>query len=118
MCRTGKLRHVTSKPTGQTHCVEDATLASATGISTTRVHRYMSLFGHAAASFEVASSSWTRSVALLEKVRDVVGLYLNPPDNALVLCVDAEEPRGPSCSSVRSRCCPWELEATSNGVTP
>ena len=25
---------------------------------------------------------------LLEKVRDVVGLYLNPPDRALVLCVD------------------------------
>jgi len=25
---------------------------------------------------------------LVEKVRDIVGLYLNPPDNALVLCVD------------------------------
>lgn len=24
----------------------------------------------------------------VEKVRDVVGLYLNPPDNAMVLCVD------------------------------
>ena len=24
----------------------------------------------------------------MEKVRDIVGLYLNPPDNALVLCVD------------------------------
>ena len=24
----------------------------------------------------------------MEKVRDVVGLYLNPPDKALVLCVD------------------------------
>ena len=24
----------------------------------------------------------------IEKVRDVVGLYLNPPDNAVVLCVD------------------------------
>ncbi len=24
----------------------------------------------------------------VEKVRDIVGLYLNPPDNALVLCVD------------------------------
>ena len=26
----------------------------------------------------------------IEKVRDVVGLYLNPPDRALVLCVDAK----------------------------
>lgn len=25
---------------------------------------------------------------LVEKVRDIVGLYLNPPDKALVLCVD------------------------------
>jgi hypothetical protein len=24
----------------------------------------------------------------IEKVRDIVGLYLNPPDKALVLCVD------------------------------
>ncbi|GAA1700034.1 hypothetical protein GCM10009765_56800 [Fodinicola feengrottensis] len=24
----------------------------------------------------------------VDKVRDVVGLYLNPPENALVLCVD------------------------------
>jgi hypothetical protein len=26
----------------------------------------------------------------LEKVRDIVGLYLNPPDKALVLCVDGK----------------------------
>jgi putative transposase len=24
----------------------------------------------------------------VEKVRDIVGLYLNPPDNAMVLCVN------------------------------
>jgi hypothetical protein len=24
----------------------------------------------------------------VQKVHDIVGLYLNPPDNALVLCVD------------------------------
>jgi hypothetical protein len=26
----------------------------------------------------------------IEKVRDVVGLYMNPPDNAVVFCVDAK----------------------------
>ncbi|MCH7944929.1 MAG: hypothetical protein IIC73_02785 [Armatimonadetes bacterium] len=26
----------------------------------------------------------------VEKVRDIVGLYLNPPDRALVLCVDEQ----------------------------
>jgi hypothetical protein len=25
---------------------------------------------------------------LIEKVRDIVGLYMNPPDHALVFCVD------------------------------
>ena len=25
---------------------------------------------------------------LIEKVRDIVGLYMNPPDHAVVLCVD------------------------------
>ena len=27
-------------------------------------------------------------ILLIEKVRDIVGLYMNPPDHALVLCVD------------------------------
>jgi hypothetical protein len=30
----------------------------------------------------------SRDPAFVDKVRDVVGLYLNPPDRALVLCVD------------------------------
>jgi hypothetical protein len=29
---------------------------------------------------------------LIEKVRDVAGLYINPPAHALVLCVDEKEP--------------------------
>jgi hypothetical protein len=76
---------LTTKPKGQTHWSR-RTLASATGISTTTVHRYMSLFGlqpHRSKSFKLSSDPF-----FIEKVRDVVGLYLNPPDNALVLCVD------------------------------
>jgi transposase len=76
---------LTRKPTGQTHWSR-RTLASATGISTTTVHRYMSLFGlqpHRSKSFKLSNDPF-----FIEKVRDVVGLYLNPPDNALVLCVD------------------------------
>ena len=34
-----------------------------------------------------ASNSGTDPL-FIEKLRDVVGLYLNPPENALVLCVD------------------------------
>jgi len=38
-----------------------------------------------------AASAGPRSACgggVIEKVRDIVGLYLNPPDKALVLCVD------------------------------
>lgn len=76
---------LTTKPKGQTHWSR-RTLASETGISTTTVHRYMSLFGlqpHRSKSFKLSNDPF-----FIEKVRDVVGLYLNPPDNALVLCVD------------------------------
>jgi hypothetical protein len=40
------------------------------------------------------SSPWERDswISTSEKVTDVVGLYLNPPDNAVVLSVD-ERPR-------------------------
>src|SRR3984893_14746944 len=61
-------------------------VAAETGISKTSVHRYLQLFGvapHRSDSFKLSTDPF-----FIEKVRDVVGLYLNPPDNALVLCVD------------------------------
>lgn len=36
----------------------------------------------------VKSFKYSNDILLTEKVVDIVGLYLNPPDNALVLCVD------------------------------
>src|SRR5215813_1854347 len=60
--------------------------AQASGISKSTVGRYFALFGlqpHRAKSFKLSIDPF-----FVEKVRDVVGLYLNPPDNALVLCVD------------------------------
>ena len=48
--------------------------------------RYFALFGvqpHRSKSFKLSTDPF-----FVEKVRDVVGLYLNPPDKALVLCVD------------------------------
>jgi putative transposase len=50
------------------------------------VTRYFALFGlqpHRSKSFKLSTD-----LLFVEKVRDIVGLYLNPPDNALVLCVD------------------------------
>ena len=46
----------------------------------------VSLFGvkpHLSDSFKLSGDPF-----FIEKVRDVTGLYLNPPDNAMVLCVD------------------------------
>ena len=40
----------------------------------------------------------------VEKVRDIVGLYLDPPDRALVMCVD--EKTQIQAWTARGRCCP------------
>jgi transposase len=50
------------------------------------VHRVWQAFGlkpHLSSSFKLSTDPH-----FVEKVRDVVGLYLDPPDKALVLCVD------------------------------
>lgn len=57
-----------------------------TGISKSTVARYFALFGlqpHRSKSLKLSADPF-----FIEKVRDVVGLYLNPPDKALVLSVD------------------------------
>jgi transposase len=73
------------RPQAATHwSVRD--LASETGISKSTVQRYLALFGvqpHRSRSFKLSTDPF-----FIEKLRDVVGLYLNPPHNALVLCVD------------------------------
>jgi len=50
------------------------------------VQRYLALFPvqpHRTRSFKLSTGPF-----FVDKVRDVVGLYINPPDKALVLCVD------------------------------
>jgi len=61
-------------------------LAAETGISKSSVARYFQLFGlqpHRTEGFKLSNDPF-----FIEKLRDVVGLYLSPPDNALVICVD------------------------------
>jgi putative transposase len=60
--------------------------AQASGISKSTVHRLFQTFGlqpHRSRSFKLSTDPF-----FIEKVRDIVGLYLNPPDHALVLSVD------------------------------
>src|ERR1039457_2263531 len=60
--------------------------AAVTRIPKSTVGRYFALFGlqpHRSKSFKLSTDPF-----FVEKVRDIVGLYLNPPDHALVLAVD------------------------------
>jgi putative transposase len=57
-----------------------------TGVSKSTVQRWFNLFGvqpHRQRNFKLSNDPF-----FVEKVRDIVGLYLNPPDHAVVLCVD------------------------------
>lgn len=70
---------------GATHWSVRA-LEAHTGVSKSSVQRYLSLFAvqpHRTESFKLSTDPF-----FIEKLRDVVGLYLNPPENALVVCVD------------------------------
>ena len=65
-------------------------MARRAGMSQTAVSRIWRAFGlrpHRAETFKLSSDP-----AFVAKVRDIVGLYLAPPDRALVLCVD-EKPQ-------------------------
>ena len=60
--------------------------AKANGLSKSSVHRVFQLFAvqpHRSKSFKLSNDPF-----FVEKVRDVVGLYLNSPDHAIVLSVD------------------------------
>lgn len=62
------------------------TMAEAAGLSKSTISRIWRTFGlqtHRLDTFKLSADP-----QFVEKVRDIVGLYLNPPDHALVLCVD------------------------------
>jgi len=73
------------KPEDATHW-STRTLAEHLGVSRSMVQRVWKANGlkpHLAKTFKVSNDK-----NFIEKVTDVVGLYLNPPEHALVLCAD------------------------------
>jgi putative transposase len=78
-------RTLTRRPKAGTHwTIREA--AQASGISKSTVHRLFQAFAvqpHRSRTFKLSTDPF-----FVEKVRDIAGLYLNPPDHALVLCVD------------------------------
>ena len=74
-----------NKPENATHW-STRTMAQQCGLSRQAVSRIWRAFGlkpHRSESFTLSTDP-----LFVEKVRDVVGLYMDPPGNALVLCVD------------------------------
>lgn len=74
-----------SKPKGSTHW-STRSMAEASGLTQTavsRVWRAFALQPHRTETFKLS-----KDPQFIEKVRDIVGLYMNPPTRALVLCVD------------------------------
>src|SRR5215469_5424755 len=74
-----------STPRGQTHW-STRSLAQASGLSRMTISRIWRAFGlqpHRTETFKLSPDP-----LLVEKVRDIVGLYMSPPDHALVFCVD------------------------------
>ena len=74
-----------STPRGQTHW-STRELAKTTGLSRTTISRIWRAFGlqpHRSDTFKLSLDP-----LLIEKVRHIAGLYINPPEHALVLCVD------------------------------
>ena len=61
-------------------------MAAHTGVSKSTVQRWFSLF--AVQPYRKRHFKLSNDPFFVEKVRDIVGLYLNPPDHAVVLCVD------------------------------
>ena len=74
-----------SKPKNATHWSTRG-MAKAAGMSQTAVSRIWRSFGlqpHRSETFKLSEDPY-----FIEKVRDVVGLYMAPPEHAIVLCVD------------------------------
>ncbi len=78
-------RTLETKPTDATHW-SIRSMAHACGLSRSTVNRIWHAFAlqpHRTETFKLS-----KDPLFIEKVRDIVGLYLHPPDRALVLCVD------------------------------
>jgi transposase len=83
------VRTLETTPCGATHW-STRDMAKATGLSAMTISRVWRAFGlqpHRTETFKLSPDP-----QLIDKVRDIVGLYLNPPQHAVVFCVD-EKPQ-------------------------
>jgi transposase len=109
-----------TKPAGATHW-SCRTMAKAQGVSKATVNRIWQshqIKPHLNKGFKLS-----RDVNFLQKLTDVVGLYLNPPEKALVLCVDeksqiqALDRTQPGLPLKKGRCGTMTHDCKRNGTT-
>ena len=109
-----------TKPRAATHW-SCRTLAKAQGVSPASIQRIWDANGlqpHRTKTFKLSKDK-----EFVEKLRDVVGLYLNPPDKALVLCVDeksqiqALDRTQPGLPLKKGRCGTMTHDYKRNGTT-
>ena len=109
-----------TKPEGMTHW-SCRTMAEQQGVSKSTISniwRSHNLKPHRSETFKLS-----RDVRFLEKLTDVVGLYLNPPQQAMVLCVDeksqiqALDRTQPGLPMKKGRCGTMTHDYKRNGTT-
>lgn len=109
-----------SRPEGATHWSCRA-MAKSCGVSKTTVNRIWQ--SHQIKPHRTKNFKLSRDVHFLEKLTDVVGLYLNPPSKALVLCVDeksqiqALDRTQPGLPLKKGRCGTMTHDYKRNGTT-
>lgn len=111
---------IREKPEGQTHWSR-ATMAAATGVSEStigRIWREHGLKPHRVETFKLSNDP-----RFVEKLNDIVGLYLNPPEHAIVLSCDeksqiqALDRTQPGLPMKKGRCGTMTHDYKRNGTT-
>jgi len=109
-----------TKPAGATHW-SCRTMAKAQGVSKATVNRIWQ--SHQIKPHRTKGFKLSRDPNFLQKLIDVVGLYLNPPEKALVLCVDeksqiqALDRTQPGLPLKKGRCGTMTHDYKRNGTT-
>ena len=109
-----------TKPKGQTHW-SSREMASEQGVHHSTVARVWS--EHEIKPHRHKTFKLSRDVNFIPKLVDVVGIYLSPPQNAVVLCVDgnsqiqALDRTQPGLPMKKGRCGTWTHDYVRNGTT-
>ena len=109
-----------TRPRGATHW-STRTLAKVQGVSHAPVQRIWD--AHGLQPHRVKTFKLSRDKRFVEKLTDVVGVYLNPPDRAVVLCVDeksqiqALDRTQPGLPLKKGRCGTMTHDYKRNGTT-